>query len=153
MTGKECEVQNEAAENVKRFLADLMLMRLARWLRLLGQDVAVPAGERDEELLRQAGQEERTVITRDKGLFQACLRANVPCVLIRSSDLSGQLREMAEAGLPLRLNPRRCTVCNGLLEEIGSPQGQRWRCRDCGKLYWQGGHWKGIKKRLEELRP
>jgi len=87
-----------------------------------------------------------------RGSFQACLRANVPCLLISSSDLSGQLREMAEAGLPLRLDPRRCTVCNGLLEEIGSLEGQRWRCRDCGKLYWQGGHWKGIKKRLEELR-
>jgi uncharacterized protein with PIN domain len=73
-------------------------------------------------------------------------------VLIRSSALSDQLREMAKEDVALQLDPKRCTVCNDLLEEIESRQGQRWRCRECGKLYWQGGHWKGIKKRLEELR-
>ena len=57
---------------MQRFLVDLMLMRLGRWLRLLGQDVAHPKGESDDELLLQAKKESRTIITRDKGLFQAC---------------------------------------------------------------------------------
>ena len=34
-----------------------MLIRLARWLRLLGQDVALPGGQRDEDLMHQAAQE------------------------------------------------------------------------------------------------
>lgn len=136
----------------KRFLADLMLMRLARWLRLLGQDVAVPAGKRDGDLMHQAAQEGRTVITRDRGLSQSCRRAGMRCILILSSDICGQLEEMAAAGVPLQLDPKRCTVCNGLLDEIEQPQGQMWQCRDCRKLYWKGGHWKGIRKRLEELR-
>jgi uncharacterized protein with PIN domain len=129
-----------------------MLMRLGRWLRLLGLDVACPAGERDEDLQLQAKQERRMIITRDKRLSQACWRTGLPFVLIRSSALSDQLREMAKEGVALQLDPKRCTVCNGPLEEIESRQGQRWRCWECGKLYWQGGHWKGIKKRLEELR-
>jgi len=24
-----------------------------------------------------------------------------------------------------------------------------WRCERCGKLYWQGSHWRGIRKRLD----
>lgn len=143
--------EEKAEQKDRRFLADLMLIRLARWLRLLGQNVAVPAGQRDEDLLCQAELEGRTVITRDRGLSQSCRRADVPCLLIRSSDISGQLKEMAETGVPLRLDPRRCTVCNGLLEEVEPQPEQRWQCRECGKLYWQGRHWKGIKKRLEEL--
>lgn len=149
----EEKADENADEKERRFLADLMLIRLARWLRLLGQDVALPAGRRDEDLMRQAEQEGRTVITRDKRLCLACRRAGMPCLLIRSSDISGQLKEMAETGVPLRLDPRRCTVCNGLLEEVEPQPEQRWQCRECRKLYWQGGHWKGIKKRLEELYP
>ncbi len=102
---------------MQRFLVDLMLMRLGRWLRLLGQDVARPEGESDAELLLQAKKESRTIITRDKGLFQACPGAGVQCMLIRSSAISDQLLEMADAGVPLRLDPQRCTLCNGLLEE------------------------------------
>jgi uncharacterized protein len=136
----------------QRFLVDLMLMRLGRWLRLLGQDVALPKGKSDAELLLQAKKESRTIITRDKWLFQAAPGAGASCLLIRSSKIADQLLEMAEAGVPLQLDPKRCTVCNGLFEEIESRQGKRWRCQECGKLYWQGGHWKGIKKRLEELR-
>ena len=103
----------------QRYVVDLMLMRLGRWLRLLGQDVALPESESDEELLRQAAEENRTVITRDKRLSQACPGAGVRCLLIRSSEISDQLREMADAGVPLQLDPRRCTVCNGPLEENG----------------------------------
>ncbi|MDD1736101.1 MAG: Mut7-C RNAse domain-containing protein, partial [Methanothrix sp.] len=62
---------------VQRYVVDLMLMRLGRWLRLLGQDVALPEGESDEELLRQAAEENRMVITRDKRLSQACPDAGV----------------------------------------------------------------------------
>ncbi len=148
--GKETERAEK--DEGKRFLADLMLIRLARWLRLLGQDVALPASQRNGDLIHQAAQEGRTVITRDRGLSQSCQKAGVHCILISSSDISGQLEEMAAAGVPLQLDPKRCTVCNGLLDEIEQQQGQMWQCRDCRKLYWKGGHWKGIKKRLEELR-
>ncbi len=145
MTGKTKE------EREKRFLADLMLMRLARWLRLMGQDVACPEGERDEDLLRQAAKEGRTLITRDRRLYQSCRKAGISCQLICSSDIWDQLREMAKAGVALNLDPRRCTVCNGLLEETVSPQGQSWQCQVCRKLYWQGGHWKGMREILDGL--
>jgi uncharacterized protein with PIN domain len=139
-------------DDEKRFLADLMLIRLARWLRLLGQDVALPSSQRDGDLMHQAAQEGRTVITRDRGLSQSCQRAGVNCILISSSDICGQLEEVAAVGVPLRLDPKRCTVCNGLLDEVKQQQGQMWQCRDCRKLYWKGGHWKGIRKRLAELQ-
>jgi uncharacterized protein with PIN domain len=133
-------------------LVDLMLMHLGRWLRLLGQDVARPEGESDAQLLLQAKRESRTIITSDKGLFQACPGAGVKCMLIRSSAISDQLQEMADAGVALRLDPQRCTLCNGLLEEMEIRGTKRWQCRACKKLYWEGGHWQKMEKILQAIR-
>jgi len=129
-----------------------MLMRLGRWLRLLGQDVANPESNSDNELLLQAKKESRTIITRDKGLFQACPGADVQCVLIQSSAISDQLLEMADAGVPLRLDPQRCTLCNGLLVEIEKLGMKKWQCQSCQKNYWEGGHWQKMERMLQAIR-
>ncbi len=98
------------------FLVDLMLLRLGRWLRLMGQDVANPEESgSDIGLLQKAKTEKRTLITRDKRLADACRAAGVDCILIKASRLEEQLGEMAEFGIPLQLDPQRCTLCNGPL--------------------------------------
>lgn len=129
-----------------------MLLRLGRWLRLMGQDVANPEGCSDDALLNQARKEKRTIITRDKRLFQACRSAGLECVLIRSSKISDQLLEMAAEGVPLQLHPQRCTLCNALLQVVKSEQSMKWECPGCKKLYWQGGHWKKMERMLETIR-
>lgn len=145
----------------RRFIADLMLMRLARWLRMSGQDVSnPPGGSNDSDLIEIALAEGRTLLTRDRHLAQRCEKAKTACLLIRSSDLDEQLSELKEAGLSLELNPERCTLCNGLLLEVTDsdlidepgrpPEGSTsWRCERCGKIYWRGTHWRGMIERLE----
>lgn len=136
----------------QRFLVDLMLMRLGRWLRLLGQDVANPKDASDDRLLLQARNERRTIITRDRGLFLAAPAAGASCLLIRSSNISDQLLEMAEAGVPLRLDPRRCTLCNGRLQEVKTSGIERRQCSVCKKFYWEGGHWQKMESMLQAIR-
>ena len=135
----------------QRFVVDLMLMRLGRWLRLMGQDVANPGAESDWEIIEQAAREHRTVITRDRRLWQSCLKTNRPCILIESSLIEEQLQEMAGVGVPLRLDPQRCTLCNEPLEEMTEDGREQWRCGRCDKLYWQGSHWKKMEQMLEKL--
>lgn len=144
--------EDRGEDTGQRFLVDLMLMRLGRWLRLLGQDVANPDGSRDDELLHQAKKECRTIITRDKGLFLAAPGAGASCLLIRSSNISDQLLEVAKAGVPLRLDPRRCTLCNGPLEEVKMSGIERWQCSVCKKFYWEGGHWRKMESMLQAIR-
>jgi uncharacterized protein with PIN domain len=129
-----------------------MLMRLGRWLRLLGQDVANPKESSDCELMRQAKEESRTIITRDKRLFRACRGAGIKCVLIRSAQISDQLMEMSTEGVLLQLDPKRCTLCNSLLLEVESNSSRKWQCPACKKLYWQGGHWEKMERMLESIR-
>jgi uncharacterized protein len=138
-------------------LVDQMLMRLGRWLRLVGMDVANPGLADDPELMIKARRENRILITRDKRLAENCRTAGVECILIQSTSLLGQLNEMADAGAKMKLNPQRCTVCNGPLRAVRgagdqSPYEQTWECEVCGKLYWAGSHWKRIEDTLKQIR-
>jgi uncharacterized protein with PIN domain len=134
---------------MERFLVDVMLMRLGRWLRLLGMDVANPPGPRDRDLLQLTRLEDRTLITRDRQLAEMCGSVGLACLLIQSSLLEGQLRELAGLGLALELNPQRCTLCNGLLAPVSE---ELWKCERCGKLYWEGSHWRRMEETLQKIR-
>jgi uncharacterized protein with PIN domain len=159
---------------MERLLVDVMLMRLGRWLRLLGLDVANPPGQKDSELLQLARLENRTFLTRDRKLAEMCRSAGLPCLLIQSSLLEEQLKELAGMGLAMELNPQRCTLCNGPLaptsedqisiepisrDSISREQVSRepiseelWRCERCGKLYWEGSHWQRMEETLRKIR-
>jgi uncharacterized protein with PIN domain len=154
---------------MEKLLVDVMLMRLGRWLRLLGLDVANPPDEKDSELLQLARLEKRTLLTRDRRLAEMCRSAGLSCLLIQSSLLEEQLKELAGLGLAMELNPRRCTLCNGLLTPTSEDQISRgpisrdsisretiseelWRCERCGKLYWDGSHWKRMEETLRKIR-
>jgi uncharacterized protein with PIN domain len=159
-----------------------MLMRLGRWLRLLGQDVANPDDVDDRQLMEKAKAENRTLLTRDRRLAEACSKAGISCILIHSAHLEDQLKEIASRDISLDLKPLRCTICNcplrrieagemedseiGAIEsgagkmvssEIGagereSSEKEIWQCEGCKKLYWEGSHWRNIEKALDKVR-
>jgi len=150
------------------FVADVMLGRLAGWLRLLGFKT-VYAGdftEDDDETIKLALQRKATLLTRDKKLF-AKARDYVPCVLVRSNDYATQLKEFAHAfkmRLPKDVPQTLCPKCGGALKNVPkqSVKGEVfprvfsrnkafWRCVDCGQLYWRGTHVKEIKKLLRSI--
>lgn len=130
-------------------------------MRMAGHDVSnPPEGADDSDLIEIALAEGRTLLTRDKLLAKRCEKAEARCILISSSDLDEQLSEIEDAGIFLEPEPVRCTLCNGLLQEVVEsescddprrPEGgpALWRCESCGKLYWRGSHWRGIRDRLK----
>jgi uncharacterized protein len=136
---------------MERFVVDLMLLKLGRWLRLLGHDVANPDETDDDCLLDQATREKRILITRDKRLAETCQRQATKYILIRSPHLPEQLQEMVQRGTLLELNPQRCTLCNSPLQEIESTERRTWICTGCKRFYWQGSHWKNMEKTLESI--
>jgi uncharacterized protein with PIN domain len=151
----------DQSKNVERFLVDQMLLRLGRWLRLVGLDVANPEESDDRKLVQKAKKENRALITRDHRLAEICKSAGVECILINSNRLHDQMKEMARYGIKLQLNPQRCTICNGILRETAkqttcenspfSIREKTWECEDCGKLYWEGSHWKKMEENLNKI--
>jgi uncharacterized protein with PIN domain len=53
-----------------KFLADGMLGKLARWLRILGHDVIYLVEFEDSELLKLAKKEESVLLTKDLELYK-----------------------------------------------------------------------------------
>jgi uncharacterized protein with PIN domain len=142
--------------------ADEMLGRLARYLRIVGMDTAYRTGLDDEELLRCAATEHRTVITRDRGLARRADGA----VLLASVAIEDQWRELHARFPQIPTEPRfeRCTLCNGPLGPL-SPEDtlatvsavparvrdsgtSLYRCASCGHVYWEGSHTASVRRRL-----
>jgi len=154
-----------------KFIADGMLGKLARWLRLAGHDVTyigdlkIPAEEQDDVLLSRAHQEKRVLLTCDIDLHRRARRAGVKSAFIQSSNVVEQLVEVSRrSGHKIQIQPEnsRCPMCNGLLEKAGKTdiqgevpatvlenQREFWRCSSCGKIYWKGSHWRTIVEMAE----
>ena len=147
---------------VPRWIADEMVGRLSRYLRIVGCDTTYAHGLSDEEILRLARVEDRVILTRDRRLASRADRA----LLLRSPFIADQWRAVREAFPDLPTDPRfeRCTECNGLLEratptaEATGPEGVPWdrvrgglplyRCEACGHYYWEGSHTADVRARL-----
>ena len=142
-----------------KFVADIMLGRLARWMRLLGFDVLYPDTSDDKELLKFAG--ERIILTRDKDLGK---KKNV--LLIKSVNVNEQLKQVVnELNLKISRPLSRCSVCNKILieeekksvrnlvpERIYNNHNIFWRCLDCNRIYWKGSHYDKIMDTVSRLK-
>ena len=75
----------------KKFLADVMLGRLAKWLRILGYDTLYFRDMDDQELIRRAVRDSRILLTRDRELSK---RDGFRVLLIADEDLESQLAQI-----------------------------------------------------------
>jgi len=147
-----------------RFIADAMLGGLARWLRILGFDVAYDAAIADEALIRRSLEEERHILTRDRGILEEWRVSG--CTLLASDEVEAQLQEVVQE-FDLRPKIRlftRCTLCNVLLVPIPKEAVRERvpsrvyelnddfsRCPRCERFYWEGTHTERMRARVREL--
>lgn len=145
-----------------KFVVDVMLGRLAIWLRLLGHDVLYDRNMNDRQLIRHAQEQERMIITRDTGIARR--KTARTCIFITADRVIDQLAEMKHL-LGQSERPRgRCTRCNGELECIDKTEDIResvpdyiyhthelfLRCSTCAKIYWEGSHYLHMKEVLQQ---
>ncbi len=149
-----------------RFIADVMLGSLAKWLRILGFDTIYFRAIDDNELIKIARQQERILLTRDTGIAQ---RKNIQqFILVQSNASLEQLKEVLSAlekiNRPFPQLSPRCTLCNGELAEterntvadripeyVFLNAASFFTCRECGKVYWCGSHKKSIDAILKNI--
>jgi uncharacterized protein len=147
-----------------RFLADVMLGTLARWLRILGYDTEYDNRISDEEIVRRCLAEERMALTRDVRLTE---RRRLRSLLIESNQLSGQIREVLRflgTEIDAERILTRCVQCNAALAEadreavrdlvppyVYQTQSKFKRCPVCDRVYWGGTHRDHILTRLRKL--
>lgn len=146
-----------------KFLCDVMLGRLARWLRAAGYDTTLAVGDApDRALLQTATAEDRIFLTLDREILEH-KAANGRALVLGSEAPSEQARELKHAvGVDWLHNPfTRCVVDNTPLHKaddaaratlpprVRDRGGTITECPTCGRLYWPGDHHTRMRARLE----
>ena len=130
---------------------------------MLGHDVKYLRAT-DNDLLDLAKNENRILLTKDQELFRRAKSRGLDALFVEGEDESERLACIsAHYGLSLEIDisSSRCPKCNSPLklterDEVSSrvPEGSLkhysnfWICTNCGKVYWQGRHWKKINETL-----
>lgn len=155
-----------------RFIADGMLGKLARWLRLAGHDVIytgklnLSLENQDKKILDIVSRERRILLTADVALYKRAIKSGLTSILIRETEIAKQLVEISRRlGKRMKIVPEnsRCPICNGTLtpvqkntinnmvpEKVLTANDHFWRCTYCDKIYWKGKHWKNIIETMNQ---
>ena len=144
-----------------KFVLDVHLGKLTRYLRMLGFDSIYDNGFTDVELLRVSMQENRTLLTRNRKLL---MRKTVERgYWIRNDKIFDQVFEVFQR-FDLTNTIKWfsiCTICNGNLhvveEEIVRKQFPEFKfypntffyqCDQCNHTYWNGSHCERFEKSI-----
>lgn len=162
--GIEPRVRPLRRSTQKRFAADAMLGRLARWLRLLGFDCSFDPDIADERIVRLAVTEGRTILTRDRRLPEEWWVEDI--YVVREEAVGQQLVELNrrfDLASSLRVLTR-CTECNQPLaratraDVTGRVPARLLRlhedfseCPACRRVYWEGSHAARIRSVAKSL--
>jgi hypothetical protein len=151
-----------------KFIADGMLGKLTRWLRLMGYDVEYFKSEKDKQLMDKARVEGKVLLTGDVELYRQSMLSGVNAFLVRSKDQAEQLAVLAKRfDLKLEISPEksRCPKCNSKIKSVTKDQikesipintlknqNEFWICTGCSQVFWRGSHWMGISETLKRAR-
>jgi len=137
-----------------KFIADVHLGRLTRYLRMMGLDVLYKNNFKDEEIVEISLNEKRTILTRDRGILK---RSEVTHgYWVRSTKVEEQVKEVLRRfDLQKEIKEfTRCIECNEWLKSIKketiidqlppkvtNSQKEFYECPSCKKIYWKGTHY------------
>ncbi|MBW2741889.1 MAG: twitching motility protein PilT, partial [Deltaproteobacteria bacterium] len=103
----------------KIFIADAMLGRLAKWMRIIGCDVEYFSEISDNEISERAFHSGRVILTRDTMLIRRKInREN--CFFVKHDHYQDQLKQVVKAFSidPMENLFTRCLLCNKKLLTI-----------------------------------
>ena len=147
-----------------RFVADGHLGKLVSYLRLLGFDVLYCNDCSDEMLAELSSNQDRIMLTRDRGLLKRnqvrygyCVMAKVPQTqvveVLRRFNIADKARPFS-----------RCARCNGSLIPVEKmaifdrlePKTKQYYnefhvCQKCDQIYWKGSHFDRMESQLQNF--
>jgi uncharacterized protein len=148
-----------------KFILDVHLGTLAKYMRMLGLDTLYQNNYKDEEIVKISLKEKCTILTRDRGILKRSdvtrgywirnTKSNEQIIeVIKRFDLKAQIKELS-----------RCLLCNSLLRKISKGkiidrlplkvkefQNEFYYCRKCDKIFWKGSHYTKMKGIIEKLK-
>jgi uncharacterized protein with PIN domain len=147
------------------FVADCMLGRLAKWLRVLGCDLRYFPKAEDRDLAAIARRDGRILLTRDTGLIERTAR-RPNRLFVRSDAWEDQVVQVLdEFGLWDEVRPNtRCVACNVSLKPLSRERARNLVtpyvgehaaafaiCPGCERVFWQGTHYGDMERKIGRI--
>lgn len=148
-----------------KFVADVHLGRLTRYLRMMGFDVSYKNNFDDDEIVRVSLKEKRAILTKDRGILKR--RDVTHGFWIRSTKVEEQAKEvLSRFDLKKEIKEfSRCIECNDSLKSIkketiikqlppkvAAAQNEFYKCPSCNKIYWKGTHYQQMLSFIKSLK-
>jgi len=136
-----------------RFITDVHLGKLARYLRMLGFDTLYDSFLEDEQIIEWSVEQKRIILTRDLGILKNHRVKHG--YFVRSTDPKEQAHEIVRRfDLKDKIAPfSLCMECNVVLQPVEKeairvqlpPETERtfdifFQCPSCQRIYWEGSH-------------
>jgi len=136
-----------------KFILDVHLGKLAKYLRMLGFDTTYQNDYDDKNIIRISLAEHRIILTRDIGILK--VKSVTHGYFIRNQIPKDQLTEvLTHFDLFKTIDPfNRCIKCNGKLELVAKEEiiqqikpltkkyfDKFFRCTLCQSIFWEGSH-------------
>ncbi len=148
-----------------KFILDVHLGKLARFLRRFNFDTLYSNIYSDSEIVEIAEKENRIILTRDLGLL---MRKKVKWgCFIKYDDPQKQLKQVFkryDLAQYYKRKESRCVNCNSVLVDIDKEKiidklkektkkyyDEFKICPDCSKIYWRGSHYYQTENILEDI--
>ena len=147
-----------------KFICDVNVGKVARWLRVFGFDTLYENNFEDDELAELASQTKRILLSKDCNLLKR--KKVIWGHLIRVNDPTDQIVDVMQLFQLERLvQPyTRCPRCNGKLLRVGKekvdhllePLTRKYytifhQCDTCCQVYWQGSHRSKMEENLHAV--
>jgi hypothetical protein len=147
-----------------KFILDVHLGKLSRYLRLCGFDALYDKDYNDKEIIDISTSDRRIILTRDKGLLKN--KQVTHGYWIRSTRSDEQLFEVIKRfDLKNILKPfTRCLECNKILQDVNKeaiadslmPKTRKYysdfkKCPGCNRIFWEGSHYEKMKIIIENI--
>ena len=148
-----------------KFVADCMLGRLAKWLKILGFDVVYFSKAEDRDLVEVSRLQGRVLLTRDTGLIEKSGKRRNR-LFITSDQWEDQVAQVLdEFGLWDEVRPNtRCIECNRPLKALPRARARNLvtpyvhehatsfaLCPGCNRVFWQGTHYGDMERKIDAL--
>ncbi len=148
-----------------KFICDVHLGKLARYLRMLGFDVYYKNNLADEEIVKFSLEERRAILTRDIGILKRnevthgyYIRSNKVKVqteeVVKRFDLQKLIKEFTrclDCNLQL-VQVDKSKIINELPPKVATSKQEFYKCSGCNKLYWRGTHHQKMLSFVQKIK-
>ena len=145
------------------FMADHMLIKLGKYLRILGYDAAWDTRVRTHALIARANAEGRFFLTRNAHLADRYIQPdrmlllhaadpvqqlNAVITALKLDALSGLFSKCVRCNVRLEAVPDKATIRERVHPNVYARQREFFTCPSCHTVFWKGSHVRNTCRKL-----